>query len=59
MVESDGAQTKPIGPRTERIVRPILELVERLEEPDKGQLVVDFAGDTIKMRLTVVVPSDP
>jgi len=54
-----GAQTKPIGPRTERIVRRILQLGERLEEPDKGQLVIDFAGDTIKMRLMVVVPDDP
>jgi len=59
LFKSDGAQTKPIGPRTERIVRRILELGERLEESDKGQLVIDFAGETIRIRLTVVVPSDP
>jgi len=58
LFKADGAQTKPIGPRTEKIVRRILELGERLEDPEKGQLLVDFAGDTIKMRLTVVVPSD-
>lgn len=59
LVKPDGAQTKAIGPRTERIVRRILELGERLEEPDKGQLVIDFAGETVKIRLTVVVPGDP
>ena len=57
LFKPDGAQTKPIGPRTERIVSRILELGERLEEPDKGQLLVDFAGETLKVRLTVVIPS--
>ena len=57
LVKPDAGQTKAIGPRTERIVARILELGERLEETDKGQLVIDFAGETLKVRLTVVIPS--
>lgn len=53
------AETKAIGPRTQSIVSRILELGERLEEPNKGQLVIDFAGETIRVRLTVVVPRGP
>ncbi|HUV93907.1 MAG TPA: helix-turn-helix domain-containing protein [Anaerolineae bacterium] len=52
-------QTSQGGPRTRAIVRRILELGERLEEPQKGQLVIDFAGLTVKIRITVVVPGDP
>jgi len=59
LFKPDGAQTKPIGPRTERIVRRILQLGEQLEQPDKGQLLIDFAGETVKIRLTVVVPGEP
>lgn len=59
LVKRQSAETKAIGPRTERIVSRILQLGEQLEQPDKGQLVIDFAGDTIKMRLMVVVPGDP
>jgi len=59
LVKPQSAETKPIGPRTQSIVSRILELGERLEEPDKGQLVIDFAGLTVKIRLTVVVPGDP
>jgi len=59
----DGTQTgivgKAIGPRTERIVRRILELGDQLEQPDKGQLLIHFADDSIKVRLTVVLPGDP
>jgi len=56
---SPANQTSQGGPRTRAIVRRILELGERLEEPDKGQLVIDFAGLTVKIRLTVVVPGGP
>jgi len=37
----------------------ILDLGERLEEPEKGQLLIDFAGLTVKIRLTVAVAGDP
>jgi len=59
LVKPDNAETKAIGPRTERIMSRILQLGEQLEQPDKGQLVIDFAGDTIKIRLTVVIPGAP
>ena len=57
LVKPDNAETKAIGPRTERIMSRILQLGEQLEQPDKGQLVIDFAGETLKVRLTVVIPS--
>jgi len=55
---SPANQTSQGGPRTRAIVRRTLELGERLEEPDKGQLVIDFAALTVKIRVTVVVPGD-
>ena len=39
-------------------MRRILELGDQLEQPDKGQILIDFAGDSIKIRLTVVLPDD-